>query len=179
MLRLEFKEKTYGSLDADFRKQVNDIFNEAASDAVAELKALSPVGATGELQEMWRYIPARRETVTFTTVATIVNNASNVESRIFGRGPGLAPPIEPLERWIEAKQTANGNGNGNGNGRKAKLRSRAVALSKKIAREGTERYKEGSNPFGLTPSGGFLQGSPMSKCEEQIRVRLKKIKLDR
>lgn len=63
----------------------------------------------------------------------IISGRQYTEQLVYGRRPGLAPPISALERWAQVKLGLQGE----------QARSAAFAISKKIAREGTEIYKQG------------------------------------
>ncbi len=169
MLRLELEGKTLGDLDSQFRKKTNDIFNEAANEAVAELRAASPVGATSQLKNSWRVIPARRQSASFDTQVVVTNDAPSAFNRIFGRGPGLQPPIQPLERWIEAKQPQL---------EPKVVKRRAYALARRIAREGTQRYKTQAEPLGFSRNGEFRPGSIMDVAQKRIRSKLEVLNLE-
>ena len=57
------------------------------------------------------------------------------EQLVYGRRPGNAPPITPLENWVKAKFGISGKD----------ATSFAFAISKKIAREGTTWHQKGGS----------------------------------
>lgn len=67
------------------------------------------------------------------------NNVGKIRGRDYteylknGRKPGKMPPIAPIERWAQVKLGLRG----------AQAKSAAFAIAKKIAKEGTEYYKQG------------------------------------
>jgi len=63
----------------------------------------------------------------------IISGRQYSEQLVYGRRPGAMPPIAPLERWAQVKLGLSGT----------EARSAAFAIAKKIAKEGTEIYKEG------------------------------------
>jgi len=63
----------------------------------------------------------------------IISGRQYSEQLVYGRRPGAMPPIAPIERWAQVKLGLSG----------AEARSAAFAIAKKIAREGTEIYKDG------------------------------------
>jgi hypothetical protein len=63
----------------------------------------------------------------------IISGRKYTKQLVDGREPGKMPPIAPLERWAQAKLGLSGQ----------QARSAAFAIAKKIAKEGTEIYKDG------------------------------------
>jgi hypothetical protein len=57
------------------------------------------------------------------------------EQLVYGRQPGKAPPVTPIERWVTAKFGITGK----------EATSFAFAISKKIAKEGTSWKKKGGS----------------------------------
>ena len=57
------------------------------------------------------------------------------EQLVYGRKPGNAPPIAPLENWVKAKFGITGKD----------ATSFAFAISKKIAKEGTTWHQKGGS----------------------------------
>ena len=151
-----------------WQAQVRDVFNRNADRAVEELRSGSPVGATRQLQEGWQSTPARKSGNVSEVSVKITNTAPNAYYRIAGRGPGGFPPSAPIEAWVRAKSLASGE---------KEVRSRAFLIRRKIAREGTERWKAKRNWAGLLIGGKFAADSPVAKAENRIRKELKKLKL--
>lgn len=165
-IRAELTSYTIGSTSGQLRSQTNRIFNEAASTALQELKALTPVGATRQLQEGWRVIAARRSTVGFDTTVVIENDAPRAFNRLHGRPGGIAPPIEPLERWVRAKQPDERH-----------PRRVAKALSVSIAKRGTERWRKNKPVLGIYRDGKIETDSPIGRAQLEIEKQLLKLKL--
>jgi len=63
----------------------------------------------------------------------IIKGNKYTEQLVFGRKNGKMPPIAPLERWVNAKFGIGGS----------QAKGIAFAVAKKIAKEGTEYYKQG------------------------------------
>lgn len=63
----------------------------------------------------------------------IIRGRKYTEQLVYGRRPGAMPPIAPLEKWVQAKLGLSGQ----------QARLAAFAIAKKIAKEGTNIYKEG------------------------------------
>ena len=63
----------------------------------------------------------------------IINGRQYTEQLVWGRRPGARPPIAPLERWAQIKLGLSGRD----------ALGAAFAIANKIAKEGTEIYKEG------------------------------------
>lgn len=63
----------------------------------------------------------------------IINGRKYTEQLVWGRRPGNRPPISALERWAQVKLGLSGT----------EAKSAAFAIANKIAKEGTEIYKEG------------------------------------
>ena len=57
------------------------------------------------------------------------------EQLVYGRSAGKAPPISPIEKWVNAKFGISGK----------EATSFAFAISKKIAKEGTSWKKKGGS----------------------------------
>ncbi len=66
-------------------------------------------------------------------VTGIINGRKYTEQLVWGRRPGTRPPIAPLERWAQVKLGLSG----------AEAKGAAFAIANKIAKEGTEIYKDG------------------------------------
>lgn len=108
----------------------------ATADYVNELRANSPV-ASGRLKRGWQhYTEVKRVSNGIRLFIRINNRAKNSYFRIVGRAPGKVPPIKPLTTWCRHKRLPP---------------SVAYAISKRIARDGTERYRTGQNIVGINP----------------------------
>ena len=165
-IRAELTAYTLGQTSGQLRVQCNQIFNNAAQTATEQLKAITPVGATGQLQEGWRVTPARRNTVGFDTTVVISNTAPKAYNRLHGRPGGMAPPIEPLERWVRAKHPEE---------RHPRRVAKAIAIS--IAKRGTERWRENKPVLGLHRDGSIEPDSPIGDAQVEIEKQLLRIRL--
>jgi len=65
----------------------------------------------------------------------VIRGRKYTEQLVWGRKPGNAPPITPLENWVKAKFGITGK----------EATSFAFAISKKIAKEGTTWHKKGGS----------------------------------
>lgn len=63
----------------------------------------------------------------------VINGRKYTEQLVYGRMPGAMPPIAPLEKWAQVKLGLS----------ESQARSAAFAIAKKIAKEGTNIYKDG------------------------------------
>lgn len=115
------------------KNQVNLPFQGAVNQTVEKLAASSPKGATEELSQGWRWrFDAFPNDDNAILEAEIYNVADASYFRAFGRGAGKAPPVDNLQAWVAAKGMATNP---------VTQRAIAFAISKKIAREGTNRYQ--------------------------------------
>lgn len=122
----------------ELRNKIDDFLLEEAQ----YYQENSPVGATGELKSSWDVIPSRKAPSAYSYVTfAIVNNSERAINRIGGREPGKMPPPDSLKAWALA---VLGDANA------------AYPVAKKIAREGTERYKQGANWVGSDYRGGII-----------------------
>ena len=166
--RLNITQKASSNLDAQFRKRINEIFNSAALDAADELQQNSPVGATRELSSSWDVIPAKRSPIGFEVSVGIANNAPNALNRIVGRAPGRFPSEIPVMAWVAAILKPEAR----------KLKGVTFLVRRKIAREGTQRWKARQNFAGLDLRGKPLPGSPIAKAEAKIAAELSQLSLN-
>lgn len=90
-------------------------------------RGISPPGES--LKGGWDIVPARKVRGLMTYEGAVVNLTPNAYNRLRGRGPGRFPPFQkgsPLEQWAKAHGIP------------------AFLVARKIAREGTDRWKRGS-----------------------------------
>ena len=145
-----------------FRQKVATAINEELIKAAIELEQASPIGASGKLTQSWDIIPATVNNLK----GEITNKAPNAFFRIVGRGPGKFVPWRKgslLEKWARLKGIP------------------AYVVSRKIAEEGTERFKQGAsgNILKADPlTGKLTPASPIKKAERRITLRLKKLKIN-
>lgn len=166
-VRAEVKQIVKKPLSQFWADQVRGVFNNRASEAVEELRRGTPEGATGQLAAGWDYVPARKSAGVKEFRTTIVNTAENAQFRIVGRGPGKFPPGAPIEAWVKKKV----------GGTEREVKSLTYLIRRKIAREGTERWKAKENWAGLQPNGKFGPDSPVAKAQVKIAADLKALKI--
>lgn len=123
------------NLGDELGSQIRAISNDWALDLAQELQEKSPRGATLDLASGWDVIPAARRRNTLDVRISIVNSEETAVFRVAGRGPGRPPPIEPIRQWAAIKGL------------------NPFAVARKIANEGTERFKTGENFMGLNQDG--------------------------
>jgi hypothetical protein len=116
-------------------------FESALLDIADEYQRNSPVGATGLLKSSWDV----NVTTTPTSISGIISNTAPASKfRGLGRDAGRFPPLEPLKDWVLAKGLAS---------EPKKAKRIAFLIGRKIAREGTNRFKTNNNPFSLNRDG--------------------------
>lgn len=130
-------------VDPVIRRQVIAAMDTALLELADFLQQNSPRGVSPvreSLKGSWNVIPARKVRNFPWYKGEVVNTSSNAINRLAGRGPGKFPPFgkgTPLAKWADAKDIP------------------PFLVARKIAREGTERWKESSGRpgyFGLDPS---------------------------
>ena len=137
------------------RKKVDDFLLEEAQ----YYQENSPVGATGKLKESWEVVPSRKTSNTYSYVTfTITNESERAVNRIGGREPGKMPPLEPIKAWALA---VLGDPDA------------AYPVAKKIAREGTERYKQGRNWVGIDYRGNTIPGGRVDTFAKRLLEYIK------
>ncbi len=162
-VEVTIKKRVKGSLSDFWQGRVRDTFNLHAGEAVEELRQGSPDGATGELAKGWAYVPARKSSGVKEFRVSITNTAPNAYFRIIGRGPGKFPPNAPIEAWVQKKFS----------GTPKEIKQRAFLIRRKIAREGTARWRSGKNWAGFKRNGTFDNTSPVTRVETRIAVDLR------
>jgi len=83
--------------------------------------------ATGKSINGW-VITLTRTKLGLATTGVITNTATYVNEMLFGRGPGKAPPVEAIRKWIQAKGVQSST---------YSLRDLSYLIARKIGREGT------------------------------------------
>ncbi len=152
---------------SDFwRAKVREVFDRNTAQLVQDLKAASPVGATGSLRDGWTSTSARKLGAVGQYSTTVRNMAPNSFYRIVGRGPGKMPPKEPILAWVRA---------GGVQGKEAEKRT--FLIRRKIGQKGTDRWIEGKNPIGITKSGQLTSDSPITIVQQRIRAEIRALKL--
>ena len=159
-LELNFNPKY---LQPEVAKRVRRVFDDVALDLADQLQQESPVGATGQLAAGWNVTPAKRSPATFDIRVFVTNSAPKALQRIVGQGPGpLMSPSEmdDLADWAEAKGMP---------------RTVALPIAKKIAKFGTQRWRDRENFAGLDRRGRPMPGSPILEAEDEIARRVQMI----
>jgi hypothetical protein len=151
--------------DVAYRAGIQKIFEDELLNCAAELERESPRGATGQLASSWQVTIPRREPSGFTISASIYNTSDNAIFRIAGRGPGLFPPLAPIQQWVETKIESD------------PLLSRRIAflIARKIATVGTQRYRDRINVAGINRDGTLQPNSPIRRAEERIVRRIQRL----
>lgn len=124
---------------------INKAYRYALDAALLEyanwLQANSPRGATGELVASWDIKVSRKARNQLFADGSIVNTADNAYNRIVGRAPGKQFSFEEgsaLQRWCAAVGIP------------------PFVVMRKIANEGTQRWRSGKNILGQDPRTGAI-----------------------
>ena len=124
---------------------INKAYRYALDAALLEyanwLQANSPRGATGELAASWDIKVSRKARNQLFADGSIVNTADNAYNRIVGRAPGKQFSFEEgsaLQRWCAAVGIS------------------PFVVMRKIANEGTQRWRSGKNILGQDPRTGAI-----------------------
>lgn len=156
------------NLADEFAAQCRAIVDEESLNLAVELEARSPVGATKQLSQGWDIQQTSRRRNNLDLRFRIVNNADAALFRLRGRPAGRMPPSEALEQWVRVKLRVDPQ----------RVKSVAFLVARKIAREGTKRYKEQDNILGIDPSTGELKpDSPVRDTERAIASRINALQL--
>ena len=153
-----------GKLSEVFQAPVLNIWDTAMKEALAEVKASSPVD-NGDLRRGYKAGKARIARGEFK--ARFINNTANSLYRERGRGPGKMPPFEngsSLFRWAKKRGIS------------------PYLIARKISRVGTDRWRSNKNPLGIdrssTPADIRINpGSPLAKIAPKIIQDVNQIKL--
>jgi hypothetical protein len=138
------------SNNKEMRQRIDDFLLDEAE----YYQSNSPIGATGELKESWEVIPSRKASNTYSYLTfAVINNASRSANRIGGREPGKMPPIEPIAAWAAIVLGDAGA---------------AYPVAKKIAREGTDRYKAGTNWVGIDYLGNSIPDGRIDTFKDRL-----------
>jgi hypothetical protein len=139
--------------------RVESVIEDEIERLIAELRANSPRGATGDLAAGWRY----RQTGDGSY--QITNDVDGAYYRIVGRGPGRFPPEDSIEDWVSKKISRRD-------------RSITYLIRRKIAEKGTDRWQSGDNFLGIRP-GQDIDESPLFKeLKRRIVNRLADLRLE-
>lgn len=124
------------------------------------LESLTPVGATGNLK---RSLDVGLKQVLIGSsiqfIGEIAYRDPLAKQKTVGRGPGLAPPLQPIQDWVTAKGSLN------------PIRD-AHRVRRKIAKYGTERWRKNDNWVGLNRDGSIKPSSPLMRLKEYFRKRV-------
>ena len=163
-LRLKIKVNPGLLADQVMKSSLYDAYTDALLDLAQEFQDNSPIGASRMLVEGWDVQNSpKRVAWGFEVKSNITNSAGNARNRIGGRPGGTPPPIQPLTDWVMAKGiAANPN----------KARGIAFAIRRKIANEGTERFKAKDNWVGIDHLGKRIPGGRLEEAEKAIAQKL-------
>lgn len=154
-------------LQDELAKQFRTITDDEILNLADELQRNSPVGATGDLKRGWDVIVSKRRVNSLQIRGSVVNRADNAIFRVVGRGPGKQPPIEPIGRWVQVVLGVQGN----------QARGVAFVIARKIAQQGTDRWKTQENILGKNRDGTYQQNSPINRAKRRIIERLNQLKI--
>lgn len=126
----------------DLLSKIEDAFSSTLLDIADEYQQNSPIGVTGGLRRGWD-VSIDSNPDGFRGV--ISNDAPFSKYRALGRGAGKAPPIDTLTPWVQQKIEPN----------EKKARAIAFVIGRKISKEGTNRYRDNTNPFYLNRDGSI------------------------
>lgn len=159
---LNLSKELSGLLDRIGKQVLSDIRENLKSKQVTQYGA---VQNTGLLAESLKY------NVAGTKIQIIVSGKAvdywfTVE---VGRQPGRFPPIEPIRRWVEQRRI----------GEPSKYPSTAFLIARKIAREGTEIWKQYGSKGQTTgiyqePTTGAALDSIINEVAPKIREIIEK-----
>lgn len=154
------------TVNEGYQVAFRQILNEEAKTLVDTLKAKSPVGATGQLKNGWKIVPARRQRNQLTVQVSVDNTSQNSINRIAGRPPGRMPPSNALVPWVRAKLGISGS----------RARGVAYVIARAIGKRGTKRYQSGENVLGLNrKTNTYNRNSPVIKAQFRIIGRINQL----
>ena len=146
----------------EFRKAVRGAVDTALIELADHLQQNSPVGVSPvseSLRGRWDIIPARKRRGGLQVLGSVTNTADAAQYRIVGRGPGRVPPSgpdTPLGRWAAVKGIP------------------AYLVARKIATEGTKRWRQGAqgNILKQDPrTGKYANNSPLRTVYDRVLQR--------
>jgi hypothetical protein len=143
-------------LEKSFKSQIKAALEDAALELAEQLQNDSPVGASEELKRGWDISIASDLSL------KVTNNAPNALYRIRGRKAGKMPPYGPgteLAAWAE------------------KYGIPPYLVARSIARQGTQRYREGRNWVGIDERGKPYKGGAVDLASRELGQRLRKIRI--
>lgn len=147
------------------REHLYDIFVDLLFDLADDLQRGSYVGASKafgkpSLKEGWDIIAPRKSSVGFDISASVVNRTPAALNRVVGRGSGKFPPVAPIREWVQEVI---------GEKDPQKIKRIAFLVGRKIAQEGTDRFRSKSNYAGLNVDGTAKSGSIFKEYERIIK----------
>lgn len=158
--------QTLKKVNDNYQKTFRTILNEEANTLANILKNKSPVGATKQLKNGWKVIPARKRSNTLTVAVTIDNTSANSINRIAGRPPGKMPPSNALIPWVRIKLGISGD----------RAKGVAFVIARAIGKKGTRRYRSGKNVLGLNrKTNRYNRDSPVLKTQQRIIGRINQL----
>jgi hypothetical protein len=170
--KIKIKVKSGYLRDRVMKSAVKDIFIEELSNLTDTLKQRSYIGATQakntgiSLQQGWNFEFSESSLNKFIIRARITNDSPNYVNRVAGREPGKFPPLKPLTDWVEVKLNIYDP---------KKAKAVAYVIGRKIAREGTNRYKTKKNFAGLNLDGSLQADSIIKETEKAIARRIHRL----
>ena len=84
------------------------------------------------------------------------------EQLVQGRAPGRIPPVDPLERWVQAKLGKSGK----------EARSIAFAVARKIGQGGTTWYQQGGSDLVEVLEDPQVSGTFYDEIAQYLRVQV-------
>lgn len=138
---------------------INRIINKELKKLVAELSADSPK-ASGLLAKSWDFVnESKLDGRGLRLAIRLFNTAPKSYFRIVGRKGGTMPPIRAIRSWCKRKGISD---------------KAAYAIAKRIAKQGTKRYRTGENVLDIDPkTQKFKRTSPYIRTLERILQLLK------
>lgn len=129
------------NLERIITKKIKTALSDSIKTIVGDYYLKSPIGATGELKTGWHHKVTESKN---DIKGVIYNTADNSRYRALGRKPGKQPPPGALDAWIIKKGLATSQ---------SRVKAISYLIGRKIARKGTKRWQENSNPFKVTREG--------------------------
>ena len=140
---------------------INRIINKELKRLIAELSADSPK-ASGLLAKSWDFVNDSKldgQGRGLRLAIRLFNTAPQSYFRIVGRKGGTMPPLRAIRSWCKRKGISD---------------KAAYAIARKIAKQGTKRYRTGENVLDINPkTQKFKRTSPYIRTLERILQLLK------
>lgn len=120
-----------------------------------ELQRNSPEGATGDLKRGWDVQSGKLS-------VTLRNRSKDAYFRVVGRKAGKFPPSKPIRAWVLSKGLPPGL---------------TYVIQRKIAEQGTERYRSGENWAGINTDGSLNPTGAIAQSAKRIGQKLRALKV--